>query len=224
MANINLLARLPFIKNSNKPRQVVSADWNERTSILQPDVNLFCWQREGGKRITDYLTKRVNTGVVPYIQVPIKSDQLLKQVREARLLWEEGELPEGDFFWSDVLQVVADFLRLSNRESGIMHLKMIENDACKKFHTDGYYLRLFTTYLGPGTEWLPEEAVNRSGLGKTNDLIVKKPALIQRMNTFDVGILKGEPHANKLPVKGIVHRSPEVAATGEKRIILRVDI
>ncbi len=83
---------------------------------------------------------------------------------------------------------------------------------------------LFTTYLGRGTEWLPEKAVNRSALGKTNELIVKDPSLIQRMNAFDVGILKGELPKRMQRVKGVVHRSPQISEAGEKRVVLRVDI
>ena len=105
-----------------------------------------------------------------------------------------------------------------------MHLKMISDDACTKFHTDGYSLRLFTTYHGKGTEWLPEKAVNRTFLGQSNDLIVKDASRIQQMDAFEVGILKGEIPGKASSVKGIVHRSPKIAHTGEKRIILRVDI
>ena len=73
--------------------------------------------------------------------------------------------------------LVNDFLDYSPSGAGTVHLRVISDDSCRKFHTDGYPLRLFTTYLGRGTEWLPEKATNRKGLGKSNDLIVKKSFL-----------------------------------------------
>lgn len=129
-----------------------------------------------------------------------------------------------DLFWEDVTILIQDFLAFSENSSATVYLKVIDNNACTKFHTDGYSLRLFTTYHGRGTEWLPEKAVNRSALGETNDQIVKDPSKIQRMETCEVGILKGEIPNAPNRTRGIVHRSPEIVQTGEKRIILRIDI
>ena len=44
------------------------------------------------------------------------------------------------------------------------------------------------------------------------------------MKPFEVGILKGEIPRRQRNVKGVVHRSPEIAQNEEKRITLRVDI
>lgn len=103
-------------------------------------------------------------------------------------------------------------------------MKVITSNACAKFHIDGYSLRLFTTYYGPGTEWLPENAVNRNALGTTNEQIVKDQSKINRLGTGHVAILKGELPNRKNSVRGIVHKSPEITGSGDKRIILRVDI
>ena len=95
-------------------------------------------------------------------------------------------------------------------QSGTIHLKVIDDNACSKFHTDQYKLRLFTTYYGKGTEWLPEKATNREALGKTNELIVKDATKIQELTTYDVGVLKGTIPGIINSSKGIVHRSPQI--------------
>lgn len=78
---------------------------------------------------------------------------------------------------------------------------------------------------GIGTEWLPEAATNRQRLGTTNEQIVKDYSKVRRMDTFEVGILKGEPrNQTNRTIGGIVHRSPEIKQSGQKRIILRVDV
>ncbi|MEM8893030.1 MAG: DUF1826 domain-containing protein, partial [Bacteroidota bacterium] len=123
----------------------------------------------------------------------------------------------------DVYKLASDFLSYSDYGRGRLHLRVVNNDGCTKFHTDNYTLRLFTTYVGKGTEWLPESAVNRTGLGKGNEHVVKNQTMIERMRPFEVGLLKGEIK-NRSITKGIVHRSPKISHTGEKRIILRIDI
>ena len=39
---------------------------------------------------------------------------------------------------------------------------------CPRFHTDYVKCRLVTTYVGPATQWLPHDLVNRSKLGHGN--------------------------------------------------------
>ena len=106
--------------------------------------------------------------------------------------------------------MTKDFLTLARMRSGTIHLKVINDNACSKFHTDQYKLRLLTTYYGKGTEWLPEKATNRKALGKTNKLIVKDASKIQELTTYDVGVLKGTIPGIINSSKGIVHRSPQI--------------
>ena len=215
---------LSFLLSAPKnAKQVVSQSWSERNSILRPDVNLFCWKRTGINEITSYLKSCVNRKVQP-VKFTTTIDDLPADLSQARSLWDPNHENQADAFWIDVYKLVSDFLVFSDTNSGTVHLKIIDNDACSKFHTDGYSLRLFTSYYGPGTEWLPEGATNRKGLGKSNELIVKDQQQIQRMKAFEVGILKGEIPGQHHSVKGIVHRSPQITDTGEKRIILRIDI
>ena len=119
---------------------------------------------------------------------------------------------------------MTDFLVFSQAKRGGVYLKVVDDNACTKFHVDGYKLRLFTTYVGQGTEWLPEQATNRKGLGKSNNKIVKDASQVRQMNPFEVGILKGELPNGKSSTFGIVHRSPEIVSSEGKRVILRVDI
>jgi hypothetical protein len=104
-----------------------------------------------------------------------------------------------------------------------LYLKVVSNDACSKFHTDLYDLRLLCTYMGKGTEWVEEQYVNRKMLMKgENHQIIKDKTKVQTMEPFEVGILKGEASA-KNKNRGIVHRSPPISQSGEKRLLLRLD-
>lgn len=102
-------------------------------------------------------------------------------------------------------------------------LKRVEDDACRKFHTDRYDLRMFCTYVGKGTEWLEEQHVNRSALvAGTNDQIVKDWSKVRHIEAGQLAIFQGEASAQNRN-KGIVHRSPPIEREGGMRIIFRVD-
>ncbi len=215
------LSQLTTVRS--RPQQVICRNWEERSRILQHDVNLFCWTRSLAEPVILYLEERMQEPLQP-VRCPVERKGLSRQLSAARAVWENTGSQEGDLFWKDVQNITHDFLDFSKDGTGILHLKVVADDACSKFHVDGYRLRLFTSYIGPGTEWLPEDAVNRYALGTTNEQIVKKPTRSQRMGTGHVGILKGEIPNQNQSTRGIVHRSPPLQETGQRRLILRVDI
>lgn len=221
---MSLVELFPFlVSNKRSALQIESSKWEERNRILDEQVNLFRWKREEKSGISSYLEKCLEANVES-ISFHTTAAELPINLDKVKTSWPISAGPSEDEFWRDVYQVAYDFLQFSHIQSGTIHLKVIENDACRKFHTDLNTLRLFVTYLGKGTEWLPEKATNRKELGKRNALIVKDPDLIQQIKPFDVGILKGEAYSSKSGIGGIVHRSPEIEKNAEKRIILRIDI
>lgn len=104
-----------------------------------------------------------------------------------------------------------------------LYLKTVSNDACRKFHVDGYDLRLICSYAGPGTEWTYNENVNRKYLGEgENEQIIKDWGCVKQLKSYDVAVLKGElPH--KRTGNGIVHRSPAIEQKCTKRLVLRME-
>jgi hypothetical protein len=224
MADMIMLAHFPFLKSKfTVPQQIISTSWADREKILCEDVNLFCWNRSPDPVIKKYLLPITDRNLQP-IRYEVNRTNLQQQIEKASTIWDNTPSSNHEAFWNDIFMLIHDFLGLSDSESGTIYLQVIHDNACTKFHVDGYSLRLFTTYFGKGTEWLPEKATNRKGLGRTNELIVKDFGLVRRMAPFVVGILKGEKPGLISRVKGIVHRSPEIESEGEKRIILRVDI
>ena len=222
---MSLLASIPFIgRKAPALRQVLSADWQDRSEVKEVDVNLFCWQRELSAALAAYVQHLLEVPLPP-IRQPLHLDQLEQDLGQARASWGTTTNMEGaDAFWADVYALCSDFLRLSASSTVTAHLKVIDHNACTKFHIDAYRLRLLTTYVGEGTEWLPETAVNRSALGTSNERIVKDPSQVQQMQAGVVAILKGEAAFAERRTKGIVHRSPQIAETGQKRLVLRLDL
>ena len=95
---------------------------------------------------------------------------------------------------------------------------------CRRFHTDLNYIRMLCTYSGPGTLWLSENNLNREALNdlESNNSIVVNNDLINQVRTGSVAILKGGLYPRK-GTKAIVHRSPNIQESQQKRLLLRID-
>lgn len=89
--------------------------------------------------------------------------------------------------------------------------------GCRRYHTDSVPLRLLVTYAGKGTEWLPDEAANRSAFsnGESNEKIVKNKSALQFLKPWDIAVFRGGPD-------GLLHRTPD-AALNNPSILMRLD-
>ena len=100
----------------------------------------------------------------------------------------------------------------------------VRSDQCRKFHVDYLQLRLISTYVGPGTEWVVAGDVRRDALShpsfdpdQANRSIVRREAGVRRAQAGDVLLMKG-----RLGGDGLVHRSPPIEALGLVRVVLVV--
>ena len=89
--------------------------------------------------------------------------------------------------------------------------------GCSRYHIDNVPMRLLVTYMGQGTEWLPNEIANRVAFeeGLPNEKIVKDSSKIKSIKTFNVAIFRGG-------AKGLLHRTPD-SALKNPSILLRLD-
>jgi len=101
-----------------------------------------------------------------------------------------------------------------------LRLRMLDKPMCPRFHVDHVPLRLITTYVGAGSEWLREGGMQRRRLGDPT-AEPTDPAAIQQLGVGDVALFKGEKWLGNEGA-GIIHRSPQ-ATTAEHRLILTLD-
>tara|TARA_Y100000814_G_scaffold127343_1_gene92176 strand:+ start:141 stop:797 length:657 start_codon:yes stop_codon:yes gene_type:complete len=89
--------------------------------------------------------------------------------------------------------------------------------GCSRYHIDNVPMRLLVTYMGQGTEWLPNEIANRAAFeeGLPNEKIVKDSSKIKSIKTFNVAIFRGG-------AAGLLHRTPD-SALKNPSILLRLD-
>ena len=91
------------------------------------------------------------------------------------------------------------------------------------FHYDVNHLRLVYPLLGPGTLWLNDENVRREYLGKgNNDLVVIDQEKIFQVPEKTITLLKGNGHPTGKN-KAVIHASPVISKSAEKRILLRIE-
>jgi hypothetical protein len=192
----------------------------ELKQIHDAQVNLVYLRRSVDEDVELYIRHLLLEGF-PALSVPLNRHEVGQVVH--RHLSGTGHFAVGKSkLEKDIVQLTQQFMDLVRADCVRLVLKVVEDDACRKFHTDAYDLRLLCTYFGKGTEWLPDAFVNRDKLvGGTNDEIVRNWKQVQALHAFDVAILKGEPASR--PTGGIVHRSPPIERAGEKRFLLRLD-
>ncbi|CAN0561665.1 unnamed protein product [Ectocarpus sp. 12 AP-2014] len=124
----------------------------------------------------------------------------------------------------DIMTVAEATAYLFNTDSVGIRLRLLNTAMCPRFHCDNLPVRLVTTYAGPGSEWLPEHAINRAGLGAPHPDrpdIVKDNAAIQCMSAGVIAFIKGSGWEGNEDY-GLVHRSPALKE-GEKRLLLTID-
>jgi len=134
--------------------------------------------------------------------------------------------PARSWLMSDVAALTARLAKLADARRLRVSLGAVRTDQCRKFHFDFVRYRMITTYVGPGTQWLPDEAVNREALEHpencpcdANKEIVRDADAIRHAIPGEVVLMKGALHPHRL---GAVHRSPPIEGTGLVRVVLIV--
>ncbi len=107
---------------------------------------------------------------------------------------------------ADIDDLVRRFSALTRRPAVRLRLEAVEGDACRRFHADYTDLRLVTTYAGPGTDIRETPA---------------EDAPVRRIGTGDIALSKGKLFPGEPPV--LLHRSPPIEGTGERRVVLVLD-
>jgi hypothetical protein len=133
-------------------------------------------------------------------------------------------------WWRDVARLAGAFCDLFGTERVGLRLRTLDRPMCPRFHVDHVPARLVCTYGGIGTQWLPEEAVDRTKLGagakgrsdEESGLILDEGA-IRTLPAYAIGLLKGSRWEGNED-HGIVHRSPPAAPENPRRLLLTLDL
>ncbi len=200
--------------------------------VRRPGVNLAVWLRPSPRWDPPPFQLRPNIVAVDEV-FPVGVPGLGKRAVPA-------DLPPDlrRMVGQDVERLTRALGRLVPLRHVRVKLSACDGDECRLFHVDHVVLRLITTYYGPGTDWLEEDAVRRAHLGGRglprgtgiagiNNAIVADWTRVHRLPRLAVAAFRGSQPLKVgdavVDAPGIVHRSPPIAGTGIVRLRLVVE-
>ena len=179
--------------------------------IKSPDIDLVIWDRTLPNHFQNWL-ECLPASNLPQIRILV-APSAVRSALDPML--DASGLPISnmrDFLVDDISALVHAFSTITESELVDVRLEHIDHDSCWRFHTDVVDLRLITTYLGLGTEWV-------NPIHAENAIIDQKKYTgpLEKLKLDEVAIFKGKK-ASK--TNGIVHRSPPIKDSGSSRLLL----
>jgi len=208
------------MQQKTMPQVIEVARPAELRAILQPDVNMAICRRS-----TPLVARSAFAALAEHMQGEFRAglteDTFQKELKGYLAKFETTAI-QREIICGEIGLLFSLMLSLSNERRVQLVFGHIQSDHCRLFHADHNQLRLVCTFFGKGTEFLLNEDVNRAGLGKgTNDgQIPGSP--VQRLNTYDIGIMKGDLFPGNKG-NGLVHRSPPLLPGDTARLFLAID-
>jgi len=188
----------------------------------QPQANLAIWRRDLSPCLSSLaqgLARQANTAACFWVARDQDGADLALHAFAAAA-WPSR--PAAPLLAADIAALLGWFWQQVECDRLHVDLRPVRSNACRFFHTDKVGLRLLCSYAGPGTEWLPDAAANRAGLGRgDNAAAMRDPGQVQRLQRGWAALLQGERDP-PWHGKGIVHRSPPYTA-GQERLVLTID-
>ena len=195
---------------------------NIDTSGLDKSTSVLLVKREVDRQILSYLKNTLGKqGDLECVVQDDFDERYVAQIFDKYL--PEDELVEGkNRLICDMIDLSKSFFHSTKSKHIKLQLEVVDSDKCRFFHEDKMRQRLLCTYLGPGTEWLDNSNVDRSGLCKgNNDKVVINYEKVNKAKPFEILLLRGALFDDS--GLGDVHRSPPVEAEKKSRIVLKVD-
>ncbi|TDF39251.1 DUF1826 domain-containing protein [Alteromonadaceae bacterium M269] len=192
------------------------------SEVFAPEHSVVVWERQKNELIEHYFMEQYSSLGIRLREV--FNIQSLKAGLRDVLPDANGKelLIEDIYLLSDMLTCLFDCEQVGVR------LTPMEQAMCPRFHADNIPVRLVCTYVGNGTQWIPNERVGdleqNVADSKRHQPLAKRQWHkddIQQMNAFDVALLKGSAwgHSDHF---GAIHRSCPMEA-GEQRVLLTLD-
>jgi hypothetical protein len=172
-------------------------------AIHRPEVGLAIWTRA--------LAPCVQAGAVMSIGSLAGCHHWRLPVEGLEALRSAADPVVGNPMARDLKQLAATFFEIVRCSSILVRLERVDDDACRKFHADYKRIRLISTYVGPGTEWI----LSGDDPGEESS--------IRRLSAGHVGLFKGRAYAG-FEEPFVLHRSPPIAGTATTRLLAVIDV
>lgn len=179
--------------------------------IHEPTMDLVVWERQLPNDLRKWLTS-LDAGQLPCGRVLVRRPG----IREALgAVLKASNTPDGataDALLHDIVDLAERFADIADCDEVDIRLDVVRDDSCWKFHRDRVALRLVTTYLGPGSQYVAEEYAEEAASQQKD-----YSGPIENIPEQAVALFKGALDAFGT---GVMHRSPPIAGSGETRLLL----
>lgn len=200
---------------------------DDLASIYDPAIHLAVVQRQPEPAVAEFVEEVMARRCLPSAELVVGRGLGLTEQLPAALVGfakDVAALPGYAAFCGDLELQLAIFTELFELDAIGMRITTLHGPMCPRFHVDHLPCRLITTYGGRGTEWLPEEYVDRELLGRA-DLPLRHPETgdgsTRALEPRAIGLFRGEGWLDG-SVGGVVHRSPDIQAA-QPRLLVTLD-
>ncbi|MEZ8212082.1 DUF1826 domain-containing protein [Vibrio sp. 1F148] len=190
--------------------------------IYQSDVNIAIWQRTFDEDLTMAISEFIVLNPSFSKSMSLSPDNAYEKLEFATDETASKALLEN------MVELVDMFCCLFDLEEVGLRLAVLNKAMCPRFHVDQVPCRLVTTYHGVATQWLPNDLVDRTKLGRgsngkqdSESGLYSHESDIEQLSSGDVALLKGERWSGNENA-GLVHCSP-VTSSNETRLLLTLD-
>ncbi len=132
--------------------------------IYQQYINIAVWQRELSDELDTCVNKFLKTHSNYQKTLIITPDDAYSKLIKA-----DDLLGNFEALSKDIAELVEMFCLLFETKRVGLRMATLDRAMCPRFHVDKVVCRLVCTYHGVATEWLTQDKVDRSKLGRGNN-------------------------------------------------------
>ncbi|MEP3225635.1 MAG: DUF1826 domain-containing protein [Parasphingorhabdus sp.] len=194
-----------LVSSPNSSASTVTAN---EPAILQKisskDYNLAIWKRSLAMNYAGLLDSNIEN-----VRVTVPASDPETMLRSEMDQCGFPKSAASAFLIEDILDLCELFGKTVHYPKIEIRVELVTGNSCWKFHSDYVEIRLITTYIGRGTQWIDQYDIDRISDGL-------EPLDINELEPGDVGLFKGKLNNNQ----PVIHRSPPIDGSGEKRLLL----
>lgn len=182
------------------------------TRIREPAVDLVLWDRRLPRDLEEWLCS-LGTNQLPCGRVLVTQADLRDALNEMfEISGTPNDTSEATALINDISDLARRYTVIADSKHVDLRLAVVRDNECWKFHRDNVALRLITTYLGPGTQYIaPADAENALRTQQAYN------GPIRHIPKHAVALFKGSLGAS---ARGVIHRSPPIVGSGLTRLLL----
>jgi hypothetical protein len=188
------------------------------SSAIEGDAQIIVWRRHRTRASKEPLASFLETCEPFNIRETLNPGQLVGEGFRRPFEADKG-------IREQVAKDIRESLRLFRSVCGARpiraRLELTEKQNCPKFHVDNVRLRLVSTLVGPGTQWVRREVVRQiRQRSSCQDHLHARPEEIEMADSGDIVILKGKLSGSDRSHRSL-HRSPPLGDE-ERRLVFKL--